>query len=138
MNPDPRIRLLQQWVERAEEDLITAEYTLTLEENCPFSTVCFHSQQCAEKYLKALLVWLDVNFPRTHDLMELLPRVPAEAGLGLQIADLGSLNRYAVETRYPGEWEPITRPEAVAAVAVANHVRNAVRPLLPAAAFPQG
>ncbi|MEK6409802.1 MAG: HEPN domain-containing protein [Acidobacteriota bacterium] len=39
----------RQWVENAEHDLINAEYTLTLEKNCPLDTVCFHAQQCAEK-----------------------------------------------------------------------------------------
>src|SRR5947209_6240307 len=129
---DELVRLVRQWVTRAEEDLLTAEHTLTLGETCPHSTVCFHSQQCAEKYLKGLLVFLGVDFPRTHDLMELVPRVPASAGLLLTVADLGSLNRYAVETRYPGDWEPITRAEAEEAVARARHVRQAVRALLPA------
>ena len=45
------------WIKKAESDLKTAEHTLTLKENCPFDTVCFHAQQCAEKYLKALLVY---------------------------------------------------------------------------------
>lgn len=44
------------WIKKAEGDLKTAEHTLTLKERCPFDTVCFHAQQCAEKYLKALLV----------------------------------------------------------------------------------
>ena len=43
------------WVKKAESDLKTAEHTLTLKERCPFDTVCFHAQQCAEKYFKALL-----------------------------------------------------------------------------------
>jgi HEPN domain-containing protein len=96
-------RLARQWVTRAEEDLLTAEHTMTLGEGCPFSTVCFHSQQCAEKYLKGFLTVLGVAFPRTHDLMELLPLVPGAAGLSLTVAELGSLNRYAVETRYLGD-----------------------------------
>jgi HEPN domain-containing protein len=32
----------------------------------PLTTAsCFHSQQCAEKYLKAILVAKDVEFPKT-------------------------------------------------------------------------
>ncbi len=38
-----------QWMEKAEEDCRNAEYVLTLEEDCPLGTVCFHSQQCVEK-----------------------------------------------------------------------------------------
>ena len=57
MSASPEVaQVVRQWVERAEEDLVNAEHTLTLEENCPVGTVCFHAQQCAEKYLKALLI----------------------------------------------------------------------------------
>jgi hypothetical protein len=36
--------------------------------------------------------------------------------------DLAALNRYAVETRYPGEWDPIAGDEAADALAVARRV----------------
>jgi len=42
------LRIVRQWVEKAEEDLVNARYTLTLQEHCPFGTVCFHAQQVAE------------------------------------------------------------------------------------------
>lgn len=45
----------RQWVEKGEHDLINAEYTLTLEKNCPLDTVCFHAQQCAEKVPQGVL-----------------------------------------------------------------------------------
>ncbi|MFQ5846629.1 MAG: HEPN domain-containing protein [Candidatus Methylomirabilales bacterium] len=61
------LRVVRQWVEKAEEDLTTAEHTLTLRARCPLGTVCFHAQQCAEKYLKGLLTLLAVPFPRTHE-----------------------------------------------------------------------
>ena len=53
--PEPRAAV-RLWVEKAEHDLRNAEYVLTLAERRPFDTVCFHCQQCAEKYLKALLI----------------------------------------------------------------------------------
>ena len=79
-----------------------AEHTLTLhDDKCPFDTVCFHAQQCAEKYLKGWLVYHDVDFPRTHDLVVLLRLAD---GAGLRRASLGNvqpLNRYTIEARYP-------------------------------------
>lgn len=30
--------------------------------NPPTDTICFHAQQCAEKYLKAYLVYQDIEF----------------------------------------------------------------------------
>ncbi len=53
------------WVLRARNDLKAAEYLLTLADGCPFDAVCFHAQQCAEKYLKALLTSHAVAFERT-------------------------------------------------------------------------
>ena len=54
--PPEILQQVSQWVEKAEHDLTTAEHTLTLLKDCPFDTVCFHAQQCAEKYLKGFLV----------------------------------------------------------------------------------
>ena len=51
--------------------------------------------------------------------------------LDLQRTRVVPLNRYVIEGRYPGEWEPITAEEAREAIAMAREVRNAVRPKLP-------
>ena len=44
-----------EWVLKAENDLKAAAQVLKLGAECPTDTVCFHAQQCAEKYLKACL-----------------------------------------------------------------------------------
>ena len=132
MNGRPEVlHLVRQWVEIAEEDLTNAEHTLTLHEHCPLTTVCFHAQQCAEKYLKALLTFYAVPFPKTHDLLELLRLVPETAALAIPLKEVIVINRYAIEARYPGDWEPITRAEAERAVTIARTVRLAARCALP-------
>lgn len=119
------------WLEKAEHDLRNAEHTLTLDDDdCPFDTVCFHAQQCVEKCLKAVLVLRRVDFPKTHDVVVLMRLVPADSRFDLGVADLSALNRYAVETRYPGDWEPIGRVEADSAAAIARRVRDSVRALI--------
>ena len=122
---------LSDWVVRAEHDLRTAEHTLTLLEDCPFDTVCFHAQQCAEKYVKALLLSSGVIFPYTHDLSQLLTLLPQRDGMALMGLGVEVLNPYTVQGRYPGPWSPFDRPEAEAAVAIAREVREVVRALLP-------
>jgi HEPN domain-containing protein len=124
------------WVEKAENDLRNAEHTLTMAEGCPFDTVAFHAHQCAEKYLKALLVLKSEDFPRTHDLRVLLQMAAAAAPVELSMGEVLELNRYAVEARYPGDWEPIGRPDAEHAVDLARQVRAAVRAVLPDGALP--
>ena len=70
MNGQPELKAeARRWVEKADHDLPNAEYVLSLVDDCPTYTVCFHCQQCAEKYLKALLISRGVDFPRTHDLV---------------------------------------------------------------------
>lgn len=125
------IPLVRQWVEKAEEDLRTAEYTFTMPENCPYGTICFHAQQCVEKYIKALLVWRSIDFPRIHDIGELVALLPEEVSLPLTEEEQEELTDHAVVSRYPGDWEPIGHTEAEQAVALARNVREVIRRALP-------
>lgn len=54
--------LIRAWVLKAEHDLLNIENNLAARE-IPWDTVCFHAQQCAEKYLKALLVSCKIDPP---------------------------------------------------------------------------
>jgi HEPN domain-containing protein len=135
MNERPEIIEVRRWIEKAEHDLQNAEFVLTMKENCPYDTVCFHSQQCAEKYLKALLIHQGIDFPRTHDLVLLFGLLRKDLQWDLQLKDVQPLNRYSVEARYPGDWEPIDKAEAEAALEMALNVRNSVRRLLPIIIF---
>jgi len=122
--------IAQQWVEKAEEDFRTAEYTLTMPEQCPYSTVCFHCQQCIEKYIKALLVWRSLDFPRMHDVGELVALLPSDMTLPLTDDEQESMADYAVVVRYPMEVEPVDGDDAKEAVAIAKRVREAARAYL--------
>lgn len=123
--------LVRGWLEKARRDLVTAQNGLSASE---FFTdvVCFHAQQAAEKYLKAYLVWHEIEFPRTHALEDLvlLAAERESAFLGLKDRVL-VLTPYAVETRYP-EFESPTIIDARAAVDIAEAVQRFVLPRLPA------
>ncbi len=125
------LRAVRQWVERAENDLRNAEHTFTLDVNCPFDTICFHAQQCVEKYLKALLVLHRIDFPRIHDLRRLWQLASANVALGFRLEEILPVNRYTIDARYPGESDPIGRVEAEEALAIARKVREGVRKHLP-------
>lgn len=78
---------------------------------------CFHAQQCAEKALKALLLRLDIAFPRTHAIEMLLDLLKAYGLVApTSVDEAYRLSQYAMQTRYPGEWEPVTADEAKWAV----------------------
>ena len=134
-NPDEVHHVVRQWVERAEEDLSAAERLLVGEEYCLGSTVCFHAQQCVEKYLKAFLTSAQIEFPKMHSIVELMALLPAAARPQLGAEEQQRLTNYATVTRYPGDWEPITRDEAEQAVGMARKVREEVRKHLPKAAL---
>lgn len=121
---------VRRWVEKAENDFRNAEYVMTLAENCPYDTVSYHCQQCVEKYLEALLIHRNVDFPRTHDLVVLFNLSMKEVSLQFPVEFVQPLNRYATETRYPGVWEPVGENEARQAFEKMSVVRNTIRNVL--------
>lgn len=116
------------WAEYAEEDFVMAKSALRRRK--PLVTAsCFHSQQCAEKYLKAMLIARDAEFPKTHDLI-ILDRLCNEAGIftGFTKEQLGRLSGYAVHTRYPGNQPAVE--EAEEALETTGAIRRFARSFL--------
>jgi len=131
LEDDMNRTIVSEWVEKAENDLRNAAHTLRLRKNCPTDTVCFHAQQCVEKYIKALLVLGNVAFPKTHDIAALLALLPKSCQSKLTVDEQSRLTDYATITRYPGDYERIPLLEARKAVALARRVRTFVRKALP-------
>jgi HEPN domain-containing protein len=117
----------ESWLRFAREDLRMAELALEVD---IYNQVCFHSQQCAEKAIKALLLFQRQTLPRTHllgDLLNLLHPNPLPNSLDIQLLD-----RFYIPTRYPDalpgslpEGLP-NREDATEALAVARQVLQAV------------
>lgn len=124
--------LVRAWILKAEHDLLNIENNLAAQE-IPWDTVCFHAQQCGEKYLKALLVSRHIDPPKIHDLTELYALLPDGLLVGFNARLLEALNPYSIEGRYPGVWEPVEREEALRAVEAAKVIRQAIRQILPPA-----
>jgi HEPN domain-containing protein len=117
---------LMEWVRKAEEDYGTATTLIRKRRRPTPNTVCFHRQQCAEKYLKAFLVRQKIPFSRTHDLRELRRLATmSNSSFDLITDSLLHLNPYAIEFRYPGE--EATVEEAREAVVAMKAVRRFVR-----------
>lgn len=94
----------REWVEKAEADLATACRELRARRQPNYDAVCFHAQQCVEKFMKARLIEAGLRFGKTHDLEELLDLViPVEPLWDSFRSALNRLNSYAVNFRYPGE-----------------------------------
>ena len=96
--------LTLEWVEKAEGGFCTMERESRARKSPNPDAVCFHAQQCAEKYLKARLCEEGERTSKTHDLAVLLGSVlPFEPLWEAHRKGLLYLSEYAVNVRYPGD-----------------------------------
>ena len=126
---------LTEWVTKAEADWATARREFRVRRRTNFDAVCFHAQQCVEKYFKARLILAGITFPRTHDLVALLALVQKVEPLWQPWKDpLAKLTYYAVAVRYPGE--STERTDAAEALKFTKIIRAEIRWSLGLAAKP--
>ncbi len=96
------IEFAQQWIAKAEHDLVTARRMSVLPDVLT-DVVCFHAQQAVEKAVKGALTAHGIEFERTHDLAKLLDQLaPILPALEMEEAAVLEMNEYAVRARYPG------------------------------------
>ena len=122
------LRKVRQWLVYADEDLRLAQCGLTLTSECPYRLIAYHAQQCAEKCLKAYLVYRRIDFPYTHNISRLLELcVEQQVNWPETIQKAKELTSYAITTRYPNEDEEVTREESEQAIHIATQVQQIVR-----------
>jgi len=63
----------------------------------------YNCQQAAEKLVKAVLVSLGIDFPKTHDIDKLMQLVPVTVPIRDVLVPLARFTPYATAYRYPGE-----------------------------------
>ena len=114
------------WLLHADEDLRLAKHAFKLKTSTPFKLIAYHAQQCAEKCLKAYLVFKGVDFPFTHNISALLELCSPSAEWAEELDDAKALSAYAITARYPGTYK-VTKKDALQAVEIAEHVRAAIR-----------
>ena len=93
-----------EWVAKAEGDFAMLQREMRARKDPNYDGICFHAQQCAEKYLKARLCEAGIAFPKVHDLVALLEHALAvEPQWEAHRADLAFLTDFGVMYRYPGD-----------------------------------
>lgn len=118
--------MTREWVDKAEADYAAALLLRKSRKKHSRDIVCFHLQQCVEKYLKARLEEAGIAIPKTHDLEKLLDLlVPIEPLWVTLRPALAAITDYAVEVRYPGR--AVSPAEAKALLRDAKHIRQLVR-----------
>lgn len=117
--------ITKEWIAKAEQDYLVARREFDASPPA-HEAVCFHCQQCVEKYLKAVLQENEIYFEKIHDLDILLEQckdiIPELWKFKTEIVEL---SHYAVEVRYPGV--STTEEDAKNSISIMEKVRNIIR-----------
>ena len=116
--------IVGSWLKRAKSNLEIAKVGKA-SQGILYEDLCFDCQQAVEKSLKALLVSINVEFPWTHLLASLIELVEAN-GIDVpdKLKDSIPLTEYAVNTRYPGDYEPLDETDYKEALEIAERAVN--------------
>jgi len=114
--------IILNWLKRARSNLERAKIGKA-SQGILYEDLCFDAQQAVEKSLKAILIKLNQSFPKTHSIGILLKLIE-EAGVEIpqNINQAKLLTTYAVDARYPGDYEPVNKEEYKEALKIAEDV----------------
>ena len=98
----PDSKNYEDWLAKANNDLLAAEAILAYYEEPPTDTVCYHAQQVAEKCFKAFHIAKTQKLKKIHDLNKLLKLCIAIDKSFEEFREATrSLNRYFIDAKYP-------------------------------------
>jgi HEPN domain-containing protein len=115
---------IHQWLSKANEDLLVVHQLINAD-SIALGVIGFHCQQAAEKFLKAFLIYHDIEPPRTHNL-EFLLELCAEIEKKFSEVDSLNLTDYGVQARYPGDYLVPCRNELNEFIRIVEHIRELV------------
>ncbi|MCL1991792.1 MAG: HEPN domain-containing protein [Spirochaetes bacterium] len=106
------------WLDRAKSNLAISKNKA--DDDIFYEDLCFQAQQAVEKALKGLLIFYGVDPEKTHNLVSLIKELSKYTDIPEDINETAVLNDYAVQTRYPGDYTPISEEEYSHAIATAE------------------
>jgi HEPN domain-containing protein len=116
-----------KWLQRAKSNMACTK-SGRVSPRHTFEDLCYDAQQAVEKAFKSVCIIHEIVFPKTHNiayLIELLEKGGVEIPENLQNAKI--LTGYAVETRYPGDYEPVDEDGLKKAIEIAKKVLKWVK-----------
>ncbi|MBU1297995.1 MAG: HEPN domain-containing protein [Bacteroidetes bacterium] len=117
--------ILNEWIRKAEGDFLTATRESKVRNRVNYDAVCYHSQQCIEKYLKVFRVFHGLNYKRTHALIPLLEDCiiidPTFEFIRQQCDDITGIDQF----RYPSDFA--NKDDAKLALKSAKIIRKFIR-----------
>ena len=118
----------EDWLSVAGEDLYAATKLLK-DDDTTLAPSIYHTQQCAEKALKAFLVFNNCPIRKTHDLIELVEECcEFDQDFSQLMQAASALNPFATDSRYPDDRLYIPyRPQVEEALGQAADVLDFVK-----------
>ncbi len=116
------MRLHESWLTKAQHDLASAR--MLFSGNNPILDVAvYHTEQCAEKALKAFLAFKKQPIMKTHDLSVLIDLcVDIDPDFNELYDSIENLNPYSILYRYPGEIMEPEKEEVLEAIELSEKV----------------
>jgi HEPN domain-containing protein len=108
----------EAWIDRAKSSLEIAG--IRNSNLVYYEDLCYQAQQAVEKAVKGLLIYYNIEPQFTHNIGILLEELRTYVNIS-EIKETIKLSRYAVQTRYPGEYDDITKEEYENAVKIARN-----------------
>jgi len=121
----PVTKYVARWLARAEEDLQVAE--LLIKENRSANTICLHSHQSVEKYLKGFLAYHEKHIRKIHELNMIVAECSKiDASFAELHDDAVTLNAFYTPARYPADMPDFTMKDAKKACEAAQRIEKFV------------
>jgi HEPN domain-containing protein len=118
---------LKNWLKKADNDIKIIEHELMLPESeWVNDAICFHCQQAAEKYLKALLIFQESDVPKTHNI-EYLQSLIKERHPDISEIEVKDLSLFGVDIRYPDNFYQPTTEEVKYYTTLVMKIRDIVK-----------
>ena len=108
----------EEWIGRAKSSLELAQAKII--HDIQYEDLCYQLQQAVEKALKGLLIYYNVEPEYTHNIELLINELKKFTDIPEKVNEATDLTNYAVLTRYPGEYDEITKEEYEKAVKIAK------------------
>jgi HEPN domain-containing protein len=99
-----REELVKSWLIKAHRDLLSA-HELASAQMPLLDTAAYHCQQAAEKAIKGYLLFHDVRFEKSHDIILLVSQaIDIDSSFSAYLGVARLLTPLAIEFRYPGDY----------------------------------
>ena len=108
----------EEWIVRAKSSLELAQAKII--KHIHYEDLCYQAQQAIEKALKGLLIYFGIEPEFTHNIEVLLNKLKQFTDIPANIKLTTHVTVYAVQTRYPGEYDEITKDEYINAIKISK------------------